>query len=238
VEVTQTFGAVVEIIPSNGSTTICQDESVTLDAGEFESYLWSTGDTGSSITVDEVGTYSVTVTDENGCTGEAQQVITDADPSFIVDAGDDQDVQVGEEYEVTAVATGVGITYTWTGSDGSSFTGATFTATATEEGTITYTVTATSDRCDLTDEVVIRVTDEVTWEIANAFSPNDDDLNSDFGIILNSSWGQVVHDSNGRWDGKFNGADQPMDVYTYYIIVENFDGTTLSPITGDVLLMR
>ena len=250
VEVTQTFGVVVEIISSNGSTTICKDESVDLDAGEFESYLWSTGDTGSTITVDEVGTYSVTVTDENGCTGEAQQVITEAAPSFIVDAGDDQDVQVGEEYEVTAVATGVGITYTWTGSDGSSFTGASFTTTASEEGTITYTVTAISDRCDITDEVVIRVTNEVTWEIANAFSPNDDDLNSDFGIILNSSaasvrefkifnrWGQVVHNSNARWDGKFNGEDQVMDVYTYYIIVENFDGTTLSPITGDVLLMR
>jgi uncharacterized repeat protein (TIGR01451 family) len=41
----------------------------TLDAGVFSSYLWSTGATTQTINVTTTGTYSVAVTDANGCTG-------------------------------------------------------------------------------------------------------------------------------------------------------------------------
>lgn len=41
--------------------------SVTLQAGSFSSYLWSTGDTTGSITVTATGTYSVQVFDAQGC---------------------------------------------------------------------------------------------------------------------------------------------------------------------------
>lgn len=43
--------------------------SITLNAGTFSSYAWSTSATGNSITVSSSGSYSVTVTDANGCTG-------------------------------------------------------------------------------------------------------------------------------------------------------------------------
>jgi len=243
IEVMQT-GA-MPTITADGSTTLCEGESVSLSAGTHPSYEWSTGETTSTITVNEAGIYSVTIVDEDGCMGTAQQSVS-VISSIIVDAGDDQEVQVGTDYEVTAAATGVGVVYTWSGSDGSSYTGESFMASATQEGTITYTVTATVNGCPVTDEVVIRITDDVTWEIANVFSPNGDQLNDDFGIITTATvttfkvfnrWGELVHDSTNRWDGTFRGADQVSDIYTYYIVLQNFDGDAV-PVTGDVFLMR
>lgn len=51
---------------------LCDNEEVTLDAGQHENYLWSTGETEPVIVVDEAGTYSVQVTDGVGCTAEGQ----------------------------------------------------------------------------------------------------------------------------------------------------------------------
>lgn len=38
-------------------------------------YLWSTGDSSRCITVDSSGTFSVTVTDENGCSSTCETVV-------------------------------------------------------------------------------------------------------------------------------------------------------------------
>ncbi|MCH2084587.1 MAG: hypothetical protein MK226_19495, partial [Saprospiraceae bacterium] len=62
---------------STTATGICPGDMVTLTAnGAFASYLWSTGDVGQSIIVNTGGTYSVTVTDTNGCTGTSSITIT------------------------------------------------------------------------------------------------------------------------------------------------------------------
>lgn len=51
-------------------TTIVEGNSVTLDAGyPGSSYDWSTGENTQTITVNQTGVYSVTVTDQNGCDG-------------------------------------------------------------------------------------------------------------------------------------------------------------------------
>ncbi|MDD3739696.1 MAG: T9SS type A sorting domain-containing protein, partial [Bacteroidales bacterium] len=49
--------------------TVCADTEVILDAGEFDSYLWNDESTDTTLTVIADGSYSVTVTDVNGCTG-------------------------------------------------------------------------------------------------------------------------------------------------------------------------
>jgi PKD repeat protein len=48
-------------------TTICQGNSLTINAGNFSSYLWSTGSSNQQITVSSSGQYSVKVTDTHGC---------------------------------------------------------------------------------------------------------------------------------------------------------------------------
>ncbi len=60
-------------------TIICEGAFLTLEAGlGFVDYDWSIGVGGSSISVTQAGTYSVTVTDINGCTAvDSMEVVVD-----------------------------------------------------------------------------------------------------------------------------------------------------------------
>lgn len=66
----------VQILTGNATvnlgpdTSLCGGGSLILDAGNgFTSYEWSTQESTQTIEVDTAGDYSVTVTDQNGCTG-------------------------------------------------------------------------------------------------------------------------------------------------------------------------
>ncbi|NOS99733.1 MAG: TIGR03790 family protein [Phycisphaerales bacterium] len=56
-------------ITSQPGPMICPGESVTLDAGAWSSYAWSTGAATRAIVVNQTGAYSVTVTNDFGCAG-------------------------------------------------------------------------------------------------------------------------------------------------------------------------
>lgn len=62
----------------SGNLSFCAGNTTTLDVGlGFTSYLWSTGETSAAIIVDTVDTYSVTVTDANGCSGSTSATTTE-----------------------------------------------------------------------------------------------------------------------------------------------------------------
>ena len=66
-----------EPIVTLNDTTVCAGEAVVLDAGAgFSTYNWGTGYTGQVLTVTEPGTYSVTVSDTNGCPATASATVT------------------------------------------------------------------------------------------------------------------------------------------------------------------
>ncbi len=58
------------IVNASGPLTFLEGENVTLSSSKGESYLWSTGDTTSSIVVYETGVYSVQTTDVNRIVSE------------------------------------------------------------------------------------------------------------------------------------------------------------------------
>lgn len=61
-------------ITVNGSTTICQGDSVQLVASGGNAYTWSNGQTGSSIFVSNTGSYTVTAT--NSCGNASSSPVT------------------------------------------------------------------------------------------------------------------------------------------------------------------
>ncbi len=73
-------------ITANRTPIICLGDSITLDAGAFAAYRWSTGATTRAITVDEPGSYFVTVTNARGCEASSApfevQVKPDAIPEI------------------------------------------------------------------------------------------------------------------------------------------------------------
>jgi gliding motility-associated-like protein len=92
VTVTDTFGcsyfadtellAIDAPLPEvDGDTVFCDGgSSLLLTVQNYEGYLWSTGDTTNTITVEEGGTYLVTVTAANGCTGIDSLQVNEYDP--------------------------------------------------------------------------------------------------------------------------------------------------------------
>lgn len=59
------------------SDFVCSGRAIVLDAGGgYESYVWSNGLQGQTIDVTQGGTYSVTVTDFNGCRGITAKTVT------------------------------------------------------------------------------------------------------------------------------------------------------------------
>lgn len=68
-------------VTTSGSTTFCQGGSVTLTAQKgFKSYRWSNGATSQSITVTAGGSYTVTVTNTNGCPATSLPVVVTVNP--------------------------------------------------------------------------------------------------------------------------------------------------------------
>ncbi len=82
-------------ISVNGSSTICQGESVTLTATPgFESYEWSNGESSSEIVVNTAGLYSVNATMSDNCDAILSDeieivVLPDSDGDGVCDVDDD-----------------------------------------------------------------------------------------------------------------------------------------------------
>lgn len=70
------------IIQSSGGAVLCPGKSITLSAGKYFSYKWSTGSTDSSITVTQPGGYSLQVFSQSGCSGSSDTlyIIAEANP--------------------------------------------------------------------------------------------------------------------------------------------------------------
>lgn len=93
----------------SGSNVVCSGVPVNLIASGGNSYVWNTGATTPSIVVGSIGTVSVTVTGNNGCTATASSVITSgASPSASISGP----TTVCSGSNVTLTAAG-GTSYLW-----------------------------------------------------------------------------------------------------------------------------
>ena len=72
-----------------GDLSICEGDSIELDAGQYSTYLWNTGETTRFISVNAPGQYSVAVTNQFGITSyDTVNVSVNESPSVIEDFTD------------------------------------------------------------------------------------------------------------------------------------------------------
>jgi len=90
--------------------------SYTIDAGNFSTYLWDDGSTGSTRTVTASGTYTVSVTNELGCNSSDTIELT-ANPVPEVDLGEYESICLPPGSFITLDAGNAGSSFLW--SDGS-----------------------------------------------------------------------------------------------------------------------
>jgi hypothetical protein len=143
-------GTIVVIDPTvniEGPAFLCTSQTATLtaDPGNFQSYNWSNGSSGSAITVSSAGTYSVTVTAFGNCTATASITIPSlpfTPPTItgggLLCSGSTLQLTVGGSYD----------SYAW--SDGQSEQ----TITISTSGTYTVTVTS-ANGCTGTDSETV-----------------------------------------------------------------------------------
>ncbi|QQS27780.1 MAG: choice-of-anchor L domain-containing protein [Sphingobacteriales bacterium] len=134
----------------SGDPTVCAGDDSNLDADAgFVQYSWSTGAFGQSILVTTPGTYVVTVTDANGCTGTSNFVVTEN--NIIPPAITPQSTCAGVNAPPLDAGPGFN-SYLWS-------TGATTQSiVAAPNATTTYNVTVTgAEGCSATTDATINV---------------------------------------------------------------------------------
>ena len=128
------------IITPYGPTTFCIGTNLTLDAGSgYSAYSWSTGSTTETTTVNSAGTYIITVTDVNGCTGTNSITTYTNDNPIVSGTSTDAGCSVANGTATANPSGGApGYTYLW------SNTQTTQTITSLSAGTYGVTITDTN----------------------------------------------------------------------------------------------
>jgi gliding motility-associated-like protein len=229
--------------------------------GAGDTYRWDDNSTAATREVYQSGTYAVTVTSADGCTGvvSADLLLT---PALFFVAQGDTSVRAGQVVRL------------WTVADSSTFSGSLVWEWAPNSGllscydcpapeamvddSITYTVIATTPAgCSRAETITIRVFD-FPIQAPNAFTPNNDQVNDAFWLIggrgdekvrlfeVYDRWGALVHRTQdvilsaagGGWNGfNLNGYDAVSDVYVWVAEVVRKDGEVRN-LRGQVTLLR
>ncbi len=253
-QVTITAGSAptVSISPA-GPLVLCANEVVELMANGATTYLWSTQETGASITVGTPGTYSVVGT--TACGQASAQVVVSASN---VTASFDPSVSVGLaplQVLFTNTSSPTGGTSAWTfGGDGQSQV-ASPAHTFNEPGTYVVLLTYTANGCTETAQATIVVGSlpigTSTLVVPNVFSPNGDGVNDQFRLgteyivdlemPIYNRWGQKVAQLNApreAWDARtLAGEVAPDGTYFYVLTARGADGKRYD-LKGTITLLR
>jgi gliding motility-associated-like protein len=201
--------------------------------------------------------YTVYVRDSLGCVASAPNVIIDQPFQIVVNAGPDQQIQLGESISLHATVNSFrGITYQWSPPDFlNCVTCRDVDGTPTH--TITYDIVVTDqDGCTATDQVLIEVERFYPLFIPNAFTPNHDGHNDIFRAYSGAAlqivnrfaifdrWGEMVFEATDvpladafGWNGIFAGKAMMPDVFVYLLEVTFIDGHQ-ETYSGDVTLLK
>jgi gliding motility-associated-like protein len=220
---------------------ICEGQTIILNPGSFDTYVWQDLSTAQQYTVTQPGTYQVKVTNAYSCMATARVLIREfaRKPAGFLPAN--QDLCSGNVLKLNVPGYK---NYLWnTGS-------ATRNLEIRKAGNYVLTVTS-FDNCVGSDTLTIREINCIPIGIPNAFSPNNDGSNDLFKPAINTEFrdyrllvfnrsGQLIFqtsDYGTGWDGRFKGQMQSPGNYIYQLGFRNMEGKGFE-YRGNILLIR
>jgi len=223
------------------------DPTILSTIGPYASYDWSNGSADPSISVGS-GTYTVTVTDANGCEGISSAVTVNISPypNAGATATPPSPSLPGTTVLFTdqsIVSSGSIVTWFWDFGNGVTSGSQNPSIPFVDPGVYTITLTVTTaDGCSntYTFDYIIQPIEVV---IPNVFSPNSDSHNEYFHITglegypgssltVYNRWGNVVYESTS-YKNNWNAKDVSEGTYFYELKVRGSD-----PMTGAVTILR
>lgn len=222
------------LVALGNNLEICEnDPAEVVDAGNSgSSFVWTlngtviNGQTGQTLSITQAGTYVVTVTDANGCTG-TDDVELKVNALPVVSLGDDQSICPGDPLPTLDATNNNAATYEWT-FDGS-VVGSGPTYEANTYGVYGIIITD-NNGCRNGDEVVLEEA-PCEVEIPNVITPdNGDGLNDIFFIknldtnpnsklVIFNRWGNEVY-SSGNYQNNWDGDGVPDGTYFYVLVLQ------------------
>lgn len=199
-------------------------------------YVWSTGDTGTSILIKQKGQYALTQI-SNYCAR------TD---TFRVDVLSKPEIDLGHDTVLCFSSLRLMVNekgnYLWS-------TGETGTSIIVRSAGI-YSLQISRNGCMSSDTIHIRNCLKAKFFIPTAFSPDGNGKNevfsvfgeniSDVRLAIFNRWGEQISETGGVdafWDGTYQGQSCPQDVYLYTIRVTGLDGSN-DFVSGLIHLLR
>jgi gliding motility-associated-like protein len=209
------------LVKLNKDTGLCIGTAKVLDASNFASYLWNNGSTSQTISINNIGTYAVLVTDNNGCKGRDTARITTLyqPPALFLP----QDTAICSYGTLELSSNNNYETYLWN-------TGSSTKNIIINRNGLYWLQVKDKNSCVGIDTVTVSLKECLQgFFMPNAFTPDGNNLNDDlkpliFGKIKSyrftvfNRYGQVVFQSNDRfagWSGLFNGVEQPPGSYAW-----------------------
>lgn len=234
----------------------CIGTAVTLDAsatsGINETYSWSNGGNASTTSVTSAGSYTLTVTNDNGCSSSSSVTVANFTGPTASFTASTQTGAVPLIVSFMNGSTGNGLSFDWDLGDGNASTAQNPTNTYNTLGDFEVVLLVTDNNgCVDSDTLVITTDGETELVIPNIFTPNMDGENDLFiigrGYVLSAKgaifnrWGEEIYFWNGLntgWDGRtMEGLEVPEGVYYYIYTYDAIDGTS-GELTGFIELIR
>lgn len=262
---TDSVNIIVNAVPqfsiTPGDTSMCIGDSVLLTAGGGDIYNWSPIQNLSNVSLATTKAtptqdinYSVTVTNT---TCKITKVLTsnitvNELPVVTVTKSNDVDCL---NYQSQLNATG-GIDYSWSPATYISAINIPNPVVNPPADTKYFVTAFGSNGCKNQDSVLVHSSltniEAVKFEVANAFTPNNDGVNDCFSVkywgaanafdmSIYNRWGQVVFHSNNInncWDGTYNGIPQPTGTYIYVITATTNCSVGILHKKGTLMLVR
>lgn len=202
---------------TQGDLVICEGKSVSLRASGGFSYRWSNGKNTNIITVNQQGTYTVTVTSANGCSAEiSESVIVNPKPQVTILAP--ETACAGDQFQIHAISP-TASSYSWSSGQATSSI-----LVQPNVGLSYYMVTVRdNNECTNTASTTIAVVSKPTVYI-NGLNNTTINICQNEAIILNATPGASYQWSNGMSTSSI----LANNIGTYTVTVTSHEGCSSS----------